>query len=144
MTEKTVDLDQRRGMAAQKATDLRRLVADVEADQKAEGLAPSAGSGPPARDLFRPRRAVPAKNRAKFAMGEQRPVEHSRDYLSRLARMAEAGRQGYRIQENNSRALRNPKNTPLRGSHLETISFYGRSSLDAKQSFVVLSQLKRG
>ena len=30
-----IDLDQHRGMAAQKATELRRLLADVEADQKA-------------------------------------------------------------------------------------------------------------
>jgi hypothetical protein len=35
MMEKTVDLDKHRGMAAQKATDLRRLLADVEADAKA-------------------------------------------------------------------------------------------------------------
>jgi hypothetical protein len=35
MTDKTIDLDQRRGMAAQKATELRRLLADVETDQKA-------------------------------------------------------------------------------------------------------------
>jgi hypothetical protein len=35
MTEKTIDLDQHRGMAAQKSTDLRRLLANVEADQKA-------------------------------------------------------------------------------------------------------------
>jgi prolyl-tRNA editing enzyme YbaK/EbsC (Cys-tRNA(Pro) deacylase) len=34
MNDKTVDLDQHRGMAAQKATDLRRLVADVEANEK--------------------------------------------------------------------------------------------------------------
>jgi hypothetical protein len=33
MTEKTIDLDQRRGMAAQKATDLRRLPADREANK---------------------------------------------------------------------------------------------------------------
>jgi hypothetical protein len=35
MTDDTVDLDQRRGMAAQKATKLRRLLADVEANEKA-------------------------------------------------------------------------------------------------------------
>jgi hypothetical protein len=35
MTDKTIDLDQRRGMAAQKATELRRLVADVEANEQA-------------------------------------------------------------------------------------------------------------
>ncbi len=35
MTDKTIDLDQHRGMAAQKATELRRLLADVETDQKA-------------------------------------------------------------------------------------------------------------
>jgi hypothetical protein len=34
MTEKTIDLDQRRGKAAQKATGLRRLLADVEANEK--------------------------------------------------------------------------------------------------------------
>jgi hypothetical protein len=35
MTDKTIDLDQRRGMAAQKATELRRLLADVEANERA-------------------------------------------------------------------------------------------------------------
>lgn len=35
MNDKTVDLDQHRGMAAQKATKLRRLLADVEANEKA-------------------------------------------------------------------------------------------------------------
>jgi hypothetical protein len=35
MTDKTIDLDRHRGMAAQKATDLRRLLANVEADQRA-------------------------------------------------------------------------------------------------------------
>jgi hypothetical protein len=35
VTVKTIDLDQHRGMAAQKATDLRRLLADVEANEKA-------------------------------------------------------------------------------------------------------------
>lgn len=35
MTDKTIDLDQRRGMAAQKATDLRRLLAEVEANERA-------------------------------------------------------------------------------------------------------------
>ena len=34
MTDKTVDLDQHRGMASQKATELRRLLADVEANEK--------------------------------------------------------------------------------------------------------------
>ena len=35
MTDKTIDLDQRRGMVARKAKDLRRLLADVEANEKA-------------------------------------------------------------------------------------------------------------
>jgi hypothetical protein len=35
MTNKTIDLDEHRGMAAQKATDLRRLLADVEANETA-------------------------------------------------------------------------------------------------------------
>ena len=35
MIDKPIELDRRRGMAAQKATDLRRLLADVEADQSA-------------------------------------------------------------------------------------------------------------
>jgi hypothetical protein len=35
MTDKPVDLDQHRGMAAQKATDLRRLLAEVVANERA-------------------------------------------------------------------------------------------------------------
>src|SRR5437879_13504005 len=38
MTGKTIDLDQHRGMAAQKATELRRLSANVEANEKAPRL----------------------------------------------------------------------------------------------------------
>jgi hypothetical protein len=34
MTDRTIDLDQHRGMAAQKATDLRRLLSEVEANEK--------------------------------------------------------------------------------------------------------------
>jgi hypothetical protein len=35
MSDKSIDLDQHRGMAAQKATDLRRLLSEVEANEKA-------------------------------------------------------------------------------------------------------------
>jgi len=35
MTDKTIDLDQHRGMAAQKATDLRRLLSEVAANERA-------------------------------------------------------------------------------------------------------------
>jgi hypothetical protein len=35
MTDKAVDLDQHRGMAAQKATELRRLLAEVAANEQA-------------------------------------------------------------------------------------------------------------
>jgi hypothetical protein len=35
MTDRTIDLDAHRGMMAQKATEIRRLLADVEADQEA-------------------------------------------------------------------------------------------------------------
>jgi len=35
MTDKSIDLDQHRGMAAQKATKLPRLLADVEANENA-------------------------------------------------------------------------------------------------------------
>jgi len=35
MTDKSIDLDQHRGMAAQKATELRRLLADVQANGNA-------------------------------------------------------------------------------------------------------------
>jgi hypothetical protein len=35
MTDRPVDLDRRRGMAAQKATDLRRLLAEVAANEQA-------------------------------------------------------------------------------------------------------------
>jgi hypothetical protein len=34
MTDKPVDLDQHRGMAAQKATDLRRLLSEVAANER--------------------------------------------------------------------------------------------------------------
>jgi hypothetical protein len=34
MTEKPIELDVHRGMSAQKATNLRRLLADVEANEK--------------------------------------------------------------------------------------------------------------
>ena len=33
MTQQTIELDEHRGMAAQKATELRRLLADVEANE---------------------------------------------------------------------------------------------------------------
>jgi hypothetical protein len=35
MTDRTIELDEHRGMAAQKATELRRLLADVEIDAEA-------------------------------------------------------------------------------------------------------------
>jgi len=35
MTDRTIDLDQHRGMAAQKETEIRRHLAEVEADQTA-------------------------------------------------------------------------------------------------------------
>ncbi len=35
MTDKAIDLDQHRGMAAQKATDLRRFLAEVAANERA-------------------------------------------------------------------------------------------------------------
>ena len=35
MTDRTIELDRHRGMSAQKATDLRRLLAEVDADAKA-------------------------------------------------------------------------------------------------------------
>ena len=35
MTDKTIELDQHRGMKAQRATEIRRLLAEVEADQQA-------------------------------------------------------------------------------------------------------------
>ena len=34
MTDETIKLDTHRGMAAQKATDIRRLVAEVEANER--------------------------------------------------------------------------------------------------------------
>ena len=34
MTNRTIDLDQHRGMAAQKATELRRMLTDVEANER--------------------------------------------------------------------------------------------------------------
>jgi hypothetical protein len=34
MTDRTIELDQHRGMAAQKATEIRRQIAEVEANQR--------------------------------------------------------------------------------------------------------------
>ena len=34
MTDQTIDLDRRRGMVAQKATELRRMMSEVEANEK--------------------------------------------------------------------------------------------------------------
>jgi hypothetical protein len=34
MTDRTIDLDQHRGMAAQRATELRRLLSEVEANER--------------------------------------------------------------------------------------------------------------
>mgnify|MGYP007022267892 FL=1 len=34
MTDNPIELDKHRGMAAQKATDIRRVIADVEANAK--------------------------------------------------------------------------------------------------------------
>ena len=42
MADKTVDLDKRRGMAAQKATSLRRLLSDVEGQREGVARAPEA------------------------------------------------------------------------------------------------------
>jgi hypothetical protein len=36
VTDKPLDLDKHRGMAAQKATDIRRILADVESNAKAQ------------------------------------------------------------------------------------------------------------
>jgi hypothetical protein len=36
MTDRPITLDQHRGMAAQKATEIRRLIADVEANEKSQ------------------------------------------------------------------------------------------------------------
>ena len=49
MTEKTIELDEHRGMAAQKATDLRRLLADVEANEKALRIRQGRVGSPPRR-----------------------------------------------------------------------------------------------
>ncbi len=63
MTDKTIDLDQHRGIAAQKATNLRRLLTDVEANERAlrarqeeletHSLAAPAKSWPEAADKAR-------------------------------------------------------------------------------------------
>jgi hypothetical protein len=53
MTDQTIDLDLRRGMAAQKATEIRRLLAEVESDERAlrvrqEALEAQLGAAPAA------------------------------------------------------------------------------------------------
>ena len=49
MTKDTIDLDDHRGMAAQKATGLRRLLADVEANEQALPAAPGRAGSPSGR-----------------------------------------------------------------------------------------------
>lgn len=53
MTDRTIDLDLHRGMAAQKATEIRRLLAEVEADERVlrlrqEALEAQLGAAPAA------------------------------------------------------------------------------------------------
>jgi hypothetical protein len=56
MTDLPITLDRHRGMAAQKATDIRRLIAEVEANEIAQGSTSGAGStarGGSRRDMAR-------------------------------------------------------------------------------------------
>lgn len=53
MTDRIIDLDRHRGMAAQKATEIRRLLAEVESDERAlrsrqEALEAQLGAAPAA------------------------------------------------------------------------------------------------
>lgn len=53
MSDRTIDLDLHRGMAAQKATEIRRLLAEVESDERAlrlrqEALEAQLGAAPAA------------------------------------------------------------------------------------------------
>ena len=53
MTDKPVDLDKHRGMAAQKATDLRRLLSEVEANATILRRAPGRAGNPARRGAGR-------------------------------------------------------------------------------------------
>jgi hypothetical protein len=63
VTDKTIDLDRHRGMIAQKATEPRRLPADVEANEKALRLRQDELEA----RLLAPRRRIGTKLRKKRA-----------------------------------------------------------------------------
>lgn len=67
MTEKTIDLDLHRGMSAQHATELRRLVSEVEANQAALRRAQE---GVEHQLLVRPAETWPqAAEKARYLLG---------------------------------------------------------------------------
>jgi hypothetical protein len=96
MTEKTVDLDQHRGMAAQTATDLRRLLADVAANEKAlrlrqdeleaQMVAAPAANWPEAAEKARYLLNVFAASLAAYDPRRQKLIAAVLDDFERLAR----------------------------------------------------------
>ena len=96
MTDKTIDLDQHRGMAAQKATDLQRLLADVEANAKtlrlrqdeleAQLVAAPAANWPEAAEKARYLLNLFAASLAAHDPRRQKPITAVLDDFDRLAR----------------------------------------------------------
>ena len=96
MTEKPVELDQHRGMAAQKATDLRRLLAEVAANERtlratqdaleAQLLAAPASNWEEAADKVRYLLSVLAATPIGQNPRRNRLIQAVLDDLSRLSR----------------------------------------------------------
>lgn len=100
MTDKSIVLDQRRGLAAQRATELRRLVSEVAADQAAlrrrqieveqELLARPADDWPQAADKARYVLSLYAASLASGDARIQRLIAAVLEDFDRLAAAAEA------------------------------------------------------
>ena len=96
MTDQPVDLDQHRGMAAQKATDLRRLLAEVAANERtlrvtqdqleAQLIAAPASTWEEAADKVRYLLSVFAATPAGQDPRRQRLIKAILDDFSRLSR----------------------------------------------------------
>jgi hypothetical protein len=92
MTEKTVDLDQHRGMAAQTATDLRRLLADEKAlrlrqdELEAQMVVAPAANWPEAAEKARYLLNLFAASLAAYDPRRQKLIAAVLDDFERLAR----------------------------------------------------------
>jgi hypothetical protein len=101
VTDRTIELDKHRGMAAQKATEIRRLVAEVEADDRAlrqrqekleaQLIAAPASTWPEAAEKARYLLGLFASTPAAQDPRRQTLIANLLEDFQRLARMDESG-----------------------------------------------------